>query len=183
MDDEEDTLNLLRMILDISGYEPIITLNSVEAIGIAEKTKPHVVLLDIMMPKLDGFTLCKMMRADQATRSLPIMFVTAYPALDIEERRVEAGADLVIFKPIDMDILIDQIEKAIRQRAVTAAAAPQAAPVPQVASAPPAAPAPQISSAPQVSSAPLPADAADQGEPKADSVIPIASPPAEPDKK
>lgn len=170
VDDEEDTLNLLRMILDISGYEPIITLNSVEAIGIAEKTNPHVVLLDIMMPKLDGFTLCKMMRANPATQGLPIMFVTAYPALDIEERRVEAGADLVIFKPIDMDRLIDQIEKAIKQRASTTVTQP-----------PSALPAPTTSSAPSVSSAPEPAVGNKQSE--ANSTVPVASPPAEPDKK
>jgi len=161
VDDEEDTLNLLRMILDISGYEPIITLNSIEAIEMAEKTKPHVVLLDIMMPKLDGFTLCKMMRANQATQSLPIMFVTAYPALDIEERRVEAGADLVIFKPIDMDILIDQIEKAIKQRAASDAAV-------------------LVPVEPSIPPAPLPA--ADKGESEADSAVPVISPPSEPDQ-
>ncbi|HEX3051076.1 MAG TPA: response regulator [Aggregatilineaceae bacterium] len=171
VDDEEDTLNLLRMILDISGYEPIITLNSVEAIEIAERTKPHVVLLDIMMPKLDGFTLCKMMRANQATKNLPIMFVTAYPALDIEERRGDAGADLVIFKPIDMDSLIDQIEKAIKQRAITAAAVP-AAPVAPVA--PSVIPAPVIQ--PPSPSQPT---AAKQEPAKG----PVASPPVEPDKK
>ena len=106
VDDELDTLNLLRTILEISGYAPITTLNSVDAVGLAEVEKPDVVLLDIMMPKLDGFTLCKMMRKNEATKSLPIIFVTAYESLDIEERRVEAGANKVINKPIDMDVLI-----------------------------------------------------------------------------
>ena len=126
VDDEQDTLNLLRTILEISGHKPITTLNSVDAIGLAEAEKPDVVLLDIMMPKLDGFTLCKMMRAHTATQNLPIIFVTAYEALDIEERRTEAGADLVIHKPIDVDRLIGAIGEAqkIRADAKTPPAAP-----------------------------------------------------------
>jgi DNA-binding response OmpR family regulator len=106
---------LLRTILEISGYAPIITLNSVDAVGLAEVEKPDVVLLDIMMPKLDGFTLCKMLRNNAATQKLPIIFVTAYEALDIEERRVEAGANRVINKPIDMDVLIKAIDDVMKE--------------------------------------------------------------------
>ncbi|NDJ75385.1 MAG: response regulator [Chloroflexi bacterium] len=116
VDDEIDTLNLLRTILEISGFEPITTLNSIEAISIAEKEKPDVALLDIMMPKLDGFTLCRMMRVHPATHNLPIIFVTAYQALDIEDRRLEAGADMVISKPIDMDLLLEAINEVVAQR-------------------------------------------------------------------
>jgi len=116
VDDEQDTLNLLRVILEIGGFEPCTTLNSVEALTLAEVQKPDVVLLDIMMPKLDGFTLCKMMRSHPVTQNLPIIFVTAYPALDIEERRVDAGADLILPKPVSMDGLIDIIGKAISLR-------------------------------------------------------------------
>jgi len=121
VDDELDTLSLLRTILEIGGFQPITTLNSVDAIGLAEMEKPDVVLLDIMMPKLDGFTLCKMMRENPATRSLPIIFVTAYEALDIEDRRVEAGADLLIQKPINVDELLTSIGDAIEARAMSMA--------------------------------------------------------------
>ncbi len=111
VDDELDTLSLLRTILELSGFEAITTLNSLDAIDLAVAEKPDVVLLDIMMPKLDGFTLCKMMRQNDATRNLPIIFVTAYEALDIEDRRREAGANLVIHKPIGVDLLIRSINE------------------------------------------------------------------------
>src|SRR5258708_5353381 len=114
VDDEIDTLNLLRTILEISGYEAFTTLNSVDAITLADVERPDLILLDIMMPKLDGFTLCKMMRLHPVTAKLPIVFVTAYSALDIEERRREAGADMVLPKPIGMDALIEAIEKATK---------------------------------------------------------------------
>jgi DNA-binding response OmpR family regulator len=119
VDDEMDTLSLLRTIMQISGFDPVTTLNSVDAISLAEAEKPDVVLLDIMMPRLDGFTLCKMMRQNPATRALPIIFVTAYEALDIEERRLEAGADLVIHKPINIDRLIAAIHAVQRMRSNT----------------------------------------------------------------
>ncbi|MBI5957292.1 MAG: response regulator [Chloroflexi bacterium] len=134
VDDEEDTLSLLRTILQISGFEPITTLNSIEAIGLAEVQAPEAILLDIMMPRLDGFTLCKMMRQHKYTQGLPIIFVTAYESLDLEERRVDAGADMVIRKPIDIDVLVQAIAKTLAQKAaaqpkvVTAEPADLAAP-------------------------------------------------------
>jgi CheY-like chemotaxis protein len=127
VDDEIDTLNLLRTILEISGYQAFTTLNSVDAITLAEVEHPDCVLLDIMMPQLDGFTLCKMMRLHPATQNLPIVFVTAYSALDLEERRLEAGADMVLPKPIGMDVLIEAVEKATAMRSTRA---PEIAPTP-----------------------------------------------------
>lgn len=110
VDDEIDTLKLLKTILEISGYEAYTTLNSLEALTLAQVEQPDVVLLDIMMPKLDGFQLCKMMRAHPSTQLLPIIFVTAYDALDLEDRRKSSGGDMVLPKPINMDALIKAIE-------------------------------------------------------------------------
>ncbi len=134
VDDEIDTLNLLRTILEISGYQAFTTLNSVDAITLAEIERPDCILLDIMMPLLDGFTLCKMMRLHPATMHLPIVFVTAYSALDLEDRRREAGADMVLPKPVGMDVLIRTVEEATLLRKKKPAASvpviPSLAPTP-----------------------------------------------------
>ncbi len=122
VDDEIDTLNLLRMILEISGFEAVTTLNSVDALTLAEVEHPDCILLDIMMPKLDGFTLCKMMRLHPATANLPIVFVTAYSAIDLEDRRREAGADMILPKPVGMDILLETIGRAVALRPTKKAA-------------------------------------------------------------
>lgn len=116
VDDEMDTLRLLRTVLRIGGFEPITTLNSLEAVSLAEQEKPDVVLLDIMMPELDGFELCRLMRQNLVTRDVPIIFVTAYQSLDLEERRLEAGADLVIHKPISVDMLVTAIHNTLEHR-------------------------------------------------------------------
>lgn len=111
VDDEEDTLKLLKIIVELSGYEAYITLNSLEALTMAQVEQPDVILLDVMMPKLDGFQLCKMIRAHPKTRELPVIFVTAYDAMDIEKRRVESGGDMILPKPVGMDTLTEAIEK------------------------------------------------------------------------
>ncbi len=116
VDDERDALRLLHTILQISGFEPITTLNSAGAIELAERERPDVVLLDIMMPPPDGFALCKLMRQNLATKDLPIIFVTAYQSLDIEERRIEAGGDLIMHKPITADGLISAINQVLEER-------------------------------------------------------------------
>ncbi len=118
VDDEQDTLNLMRLILEINDYAVITTLNSQEALDLAGEAQPDVVLLDIMMPGLDGFQLCKMMRANPTTSELPIIFVTAYAALDLEQRRIEAGADMVIHKPVDSRLLTNAIIEVMNLRAV-----------------------------------------------------------------
>lgn len=122
VDDEHDTLELLRLMLELNGYQALTVLNSIEAIRVAQDNRPDCALLDIMMPGLDGFTLCKMMRLHPATTRLPIIFVTAYSALDLEDRRREAGADMVLMKPVGMDMLIDGIEMAITLRPVASLA-------------------------------------------------------------
>jgi two-component system, cell cycle response regulator len=113
VDDEQDTLTLFRIILELNGYTVITTLNSNDALGLIAKEQPDVVLLDIMMPGLDGFELCKLLRQNAATRALPVIFVTAYEALDLEERRIEAGADMIIHKPIDTRLMIATITEVI----------------------------------------------------------------------
>lgn len=116
VDDELDTLNLLRTLLEITGFEPVTTLNSVEAITLAEIENVDVALLDIMMPDLDGFQLCRMLRQHDTLHQLPIIFVTAYDALDLEDRRKEVGADHVVRKPIDIDHLTTVIEEMYQKR-------------------------------------------------------------------
>jgi CheY-like chemotaxis protein len=118
VDDELDTLNLLRIILEISGCEAITTLNSQEALMLAAQEQPDVVLLDIMMPGLDGFKLCKMLRANAETRHLPVIFITAYEALDLEERSVEVGANMVIHKPVNSELLMNAMTEVLNVDAI-----------------------------------------------------------------
>lgn len=116
VDDEVDTLNLLQMMLELVGYAVITTSDPAYALTLAEIEKPDCVLLDIMMPQLDGFTVCKMLRLHPTTHNMPIVFITAYQASNLEARRMEAGADMVVPKPASMDALVKTIDSAIALR-------------------------------------------------------------------
>jgi CheY-like chemotaxis protein len=116
VDDEIGTLDLLRTLLELTGFNPVTTLNSSEAITLAEIEDVDVALLDIMMPNIDGFELCLQMRRHEKLKQLPIIFVTAYDSLDLEDRRKAAGADFVVRKPIDIDQLTHVIEDLYAKR-------------------------------------------------------------------
>lgn len=116
VDDEIGTLELLRTLLELTGFNPVTTLNSIEAITLAEIEDVDVALLDIMMPNIDGFELCLKMRRHDKLKQLPIIFVTAYDSLDLEDRRKAAGADYVVRKPIDIDQLTHVIEDLYAKR-------------------------------------------------------------------
>jgi CheY-like chemotaxis protein len=112
VDDEQVTLSLLTAYLELTGYTAITTADPRAAVELAEIEQPDVIVLDVMMPELDGFTVCKLIRSNAAIRQVPIIFLTAYELIDMEERRIEAGADLVVYKPIDFHDLAAAIEKA-----------------------------------------------------------------------
>lgn len=128
VDDESDTLNLLRTLLEITGFNPVTTLNSMEAITLAEIENVDVALLDIMMPNINGFELCIQMRKHDKLKQLPIIFVTAYDALDLEDRRKAAGADYVVRKPIDIDQLTNVINSLYEKRQAGALPVPTISP-------------------------------------------------------
>lgn len=113
VDDEVETLAVLSTFLEITGHSPLTTDNPRLAMGIAEREHPDCVLLDVMMPEVDGFTLCKQMRSNPLTKSLPIMFITAYAPLDLEDRRRDAGGDRVLMKPFGLDSLSRMIDDII----------------------------------------------------------------------
>ncbi|GAB4546415.1 MAG: hypothetical protein OHK0023_06000 [Anaerolineae bacterium] len=116
VDDELDTLNLLQMMMEMSGLQAIVTPDPIYALTLAASERPDCILLDIMMPQLDGFTVCRMLRLNPQTQDIPIIFVTAYSALNLEERRKESGGDLVLPKPVGMNKLLESIEKVIQMR-------------------------------------------------------------------
>jgi CheY-like chemotaxis protein len=118
VDDEPDTLNVMRLFLEIGGFQSLTTYRPTEAIQLAEVEPPDCIMLDVMMPDLDGFSLCKMMRANPVTANLPIMFVTAYSAKDIEHRRLESGGDLVLSKPFGLDEMTNAIQKVMALRPI-----------------------------------------------------------------
>ena len=115
VDDEKDILDLLKYNLEKEGYECATAKNGQEALDLLPSFKPTLVLLDIMMPVMDGIEACSKMRENPENSSLYIVFLTARSEEYSELAGFEAGADDYIAKPIKPRILISRV-KAILKR-------------------------------------------------------------------
>jgi two-component system, OmpR family, alkaline phosphatase synthesis response regulator PhoP len=115
VDDEQDIVDLLKYNLRKEGFQVEEAYNGKEAIEVAQKTKPDLILMDVMMPELDGIEACRKMRAIASLSLTPIVFLTARNEEYSEIAGFDAGGDDYIIKPIKPRILVSRI-KAILKR-------------------------------------------------------------------
>lgn len=116
VDDEKDIVDLLKYNLDKENdFEVITALNGKEAIEQAIENKPDLVLLDIMMPEMSGFDVCKKLKSSPVTSSVPVIFLTAKENEIDEIIGLELGADDYIQKPISPRKVIARIKSVIRR--------------------------------------------------------------------
>lgn len=106
-DDKEENLYLLESLLKGNGYEVISTSNGEEALEAAIKNPPNLIITDILMPVMDGFTLCRKWKAHENLKKIPLVFYTAtYTDVRDEEFALHLGADRFIVKPQEPDVLM-----------------------------------------------------------------------------
>lgn len=111
VDDNEQNLVLVKDILKYNGYEVMEARNGEEGIKAAKEHMPVLILMDIQMPIMDGFTAIKILKNDPLTKSIKIIAVTSFAMKGDRERIMEAGADGYIPKPIDIHELSNMVEK------------------------------------------------------------------------
>ncbi|PWH18483.1 MAG: hypothetical protein DDG59_05955 [Anaerolineae bacterium] len=99
VDDDLDTLRLVGLMLQRQGYQILAASNGPQALVLAEKEQPHLILLDIMMPEMDGYEVARRIRANPVTASIPIIMFTAKSQVEDKVLGYEAGADDYITKP------------------------------------------------------------------------------------
>ena len=109
IDDEKDICELIEFRLKKEGYLVNWTSNSLEAIGKARDFNPDLILLDIMMPEIDGLRLCSMIKVDSQLKNTPIIFLTARTEVEDRIKGFERGADDYITKPFDKRELIARV--------------------------------------------------------------------------
>ncbi len=119
VDDEEDILDLIRYNLEKEGYRVVLAENGEEGLHQAEKHRPDLILLDIMMPKVDGLEMCRKVRAHPQLGKTPVIFLTARGDEKTEVEGLERGADDYIVKPISTKKLISRIRAVMRRFEIT----------------------------------------------------------------
>ncbi|MGN8225429.1 response regulator transcription factor [Gracilimonas sp. BCB1] len=115
VDDEKDLLDLIEYNLKKEGFAVLKAENGEEGIKIAKEHKPDLVLMDIMMPKMDGMEAVETMRADDDLKSIPIIFLTARSDEKTEVEGLDKGGDDYITKPISTTKLISRIKAVMRR--------------------------------------------------------------------
>ena len=116
IEDNMDNRTLIRRILTAEGYKVVEAGNAHEALETLKTLRPDMILMDINMPEVDGYTLTAQIRGIEGFESTPIVALTANVMRGDRERSLEAGCDGYIQKPIDIDLLPQQVERYLRKK-------------------------------------------------------------------
>jgi len=113
VDDDLSMCKLLRMMLEPKGFEVLEAFSGVRGLVMAKGELPDIVLLDIMMPDIDGFGVCRELKLDPTTKDIPIIFVTAKAGHEHLDRGMSLGAQGYITKPFRPEVLIEKLYEVI----------------------------------------------------------------------
>jgi len=116
VDDNPQNIELIQAYLEGLDCVTHTAVDGLDALAKVAEVKPDLILLDIMMPKMSGFEVCRRLKADPATREIPILMVTALNELGDIERGVESGTDDFLSKPINKLELLTRVKSLLRVR-------------------------------------------------------------------
>jgi len=149
---------MMSLMLKRAGHNPILATNGREGIDVARGEQPELAIVDVMMPELNGYEVCRILREDSATQHIPLLVLTALSQPEQREMAVEAGADDFVTKPVTRDDLVTHVDELL-ESGPRNFPAPRMEPEPPPPSPPPAAPRPSLlSPRPQEQAPPPPAE-------------------------
>lgn len=115
VEDEESLLKLESILLTTRGYKVSGVTDGLKALEAIEKERPDLVLLDIMIPGIDGFEVCRRIKANPATAELPVIMLTAKKSSADQARGAEAGANAYMTKPFKSGKIIEIVEELLKK--------------------------------------------------------------------
>ncbi len=117
VDDEEKNIKLLKAMLTPGNYRLHSAPNGETALSLVHDIRPDLILLDVMMPGIDGFEVCRRLKQDENTKMIPVLMVTALREKEYSMQSMEAGADDFLSKPVDMTELVVRVKSMLRIKA------------------------------------------------------------------
>jgi CheY-like chemotaxis protein len=120
VDDVVDNVELLADALEDVGYEVLKAFSGIEALNIAGSSKPDVIMLDIMMPGIDGIEVCRRLKSNPKLKSIPVIMVSALGEDSDLKMGLEAGAQDYIIKPYNVSVALSQVQIALTRGRSTA---------------------------------------------------------------
>jgi two-component system, OmpR family, alkaline phosphatase synthesis response regulator PhoP len=116
VDDESDFIQLLKYNLENQGFDILTAGDGMEALNTARRELPDVVLVDLMLPDIDGFSVCEILRSQPSTSKVPIIVVSALDGDYVRSRGIQAGVACCFKKPVDMKVLGESIRSSYELR-------------------------------------------------------------------
>jgi len=114
VDDEPDIVKLVTRLLEARGHRVAVARDGQEALESAVRERPDVIVLDLNLPKVDGFEVCRQLKSGEATRTIPIVMMTAaVPSVEDATRGIGLGADEYVVKPFVREVLVHNVERLI----------------------------------------------------------------------
>jgi len=118
IEDEIDQIVMVQTRLEGSGYEVIGAMDGEEGLKKVHEENPDLILLDLIIPKIDGFEVCRRLRGCPDTSNIPVIVITASGTRDVEGKCRAVGADEIIRKPYESTDLVSKIKALLREQSV-----------------------------------------------------------------
>ncbi|MFN8399667.1 MAG: response regulator [Anaerolineales bacterium] len=115
VEDNMDTYELVRFILEKNGFETFLAMNGRDGVNAATKQRPDLIIMDLSMPEMDGWTAMQLIKSDPAVSFIPMIALTAHALPSDRKRAFDAGCDEYITKPMDLMDLLDTVKSWIHK--------------------------------------------------------------------
>ncbi len=114
IDDDPNITELTKVLLESHNYKVLTVCDGVSGLQEAKKHKPRLIILDIMMPNVDGISICKSLKSDKKTKNIPVIILTVKWLDEDQKRALNAGASCYITKPFETNELLKKIREILK---------------------------------------------------------------------
>lgn len=111
VDDEPDLVQMVSVRLTAAGYEVTPAYDGQQALDQVKQARPDLIILDLMLPKLDGYKVCRLLKFDERTKSIPVLIFTARAQVEDVTLATECGADGYLTKPFEAKALLEKLQQ------------------------------------------------------------------------
>lgn len=116
VDDEDETRLMLRILLEMKGFQVEEAVDGLDALNKVNDVNPDIMILDVMMPNMDGLTVCRRLRNQPETTTLPIILLSGKTHLNADVEGLEAGANAYMSKPADVKKLVEKVNQLLSEQ-------------------------------------------------------------------
>ncbi len=116
IDDDVNIIELTKVLLESHNYKVSVARDAIEGMKKAKKVKPHLIILDIMMPNINGINTCKSLKEDKKTKDIPVIILTVKWMAEDQRKGLDAGACCYITKPFETEELLAKVEEILQAK-------------------------------------------------------------------